>query len=72
MTSRDFCYFLQGFYEIGGVKAITLEQSQLIQRHLALVFKHEIDPSAGDEAHQQELNEIHTPQLKPSNQLYRC
>jgi hypothetical protein len=30
-----------------------------VRRHLALVFKHEIDPSAGGAAHQAELNAIH-------------
>lgn len=59
MTSRDFAYWLQGFFEITNSKSITDEQTELIKRHLNLVFKHEIDPSMGNEEHQNVLNEIH-------------
>lgn len=58
MTSRDFCYWLQGYFELGG-GVLSAEHTLCIKRHLALVFKHEIDPSAGPPAHQAELNEIH-------------
>ena len=57
MTSRDFCFWLQGFYEITGTDKITESQSQMIRRHLNLVFKHEIDPSMPDPTG--ELQEIH-------------
>lgn len=63
MTSRDFAYWLQGFFEISNANQITPEQTQVIKNHLNLVFKHEIDPSMGDEKHQKILNEIHN--LKP-------
>ncbi len=33
----------------------------MVRRHLALVFKHEIDPSMGDAKHQEKLNETHGP-----------
>lgn len=65
MTSRDFCYWLQGYFEIeaerAGEKAPALGSDQVksIKKHLALVFKHEIDPSAGPPAHQAELDAIH-------------
>lgn len=59
MTSRDFAYWLQGFFEISNTNTITTEQTKMIKKHLNLVFKHEIDPSMGDEKHQQELNNIH-------------
>lgn len=46
MQSRDFCYWLQGFFELSGDKAqITAHQAALIRRHLDLVFAHEIDTS---------------------------
>lgn len=46
MTSRDFCFWLQGFFELQGTnQAITPEQVQIIKNHLKLVFIHEIDPS---------------------------
>lgn len=49
MTSRDFCYWLQGFFELQGTnEALTTEQVQIIRNHLKLVFLHEIDPSYSD------------------------
>lgn len=72
MTSRDFCFWLQGLFEIG-YDGDGLEDYQvaIIKNHLNLVFKHEIDPSMGDVVHQQELNIIHSP-IKPSEVLMRC
>jgi hypothetical protein len=60
MTSRDFAFFLQGYFEISDPKEIGPDETEMIKRHLNLVFKHEIDPSMGDEKHQQVLNEIHS------------
>ena len=62
MTSRDFCYWLQGKLELDG-KATALSEQQvgLIQMHLALVFKHEIDPSMGGTEHQAVLDAMHKP-----------
>jgi hypothetical protein len=62
MTSRDFCYWLQGFIEIshvGGDVRLSADQLACVKAHLNLVFKHEIDPSFGDEKKQAELNKIH-------------
>jgi hypothetical protein len=59
MTSRDFCYWLQGYFEIAEPKEITGEQLKTVQRHLAMVFAHEIDPSMGDKKHQDLLDLIH-------------
>ncbi len=71
MTSRDFCYWLQGKLEIDGQPlALTAEQVGVIQKHLALVFKHEIDPSYGDEKQQKLLNEIHQGGGHPP--VFRC
>ena len=61
MTSRDFCFWLQGVFEIGNVKSFDENQVETIKKHLNLVFKHEIDPSMGDDEHQAKLNKIHTP-----------
>lgn len=55
----------KGFFEITNSKSITDEQTELIKRHLNLVFKHEIDPSMGNEEHQNVLNEIHQPTNLP-------
>lgn len=62
MTSRDFCYWLQGYFEVAhnsGERELTPAQVACIRAHLALVFKHEIDPSMGGPEHQAELNTIH-------------
>lgn len=57
MQSRDFCYWLQGYFEIAEnidpvskgtrPKDVELTQNQVdvIRAHLNLVFKHEIDVS---------------------------
>jgi hypothetical protein len=50
MTSRDFVYWLQGYFEIldpknqGSALPIGPLQAQCIREHLALVFQHEINP----------------------------
>lgn len=64
MTSRDFCYWLQGAFEITKAKALSEDQVAVIQAHLNLVFKHEIDPSMGDKKLQDELNKIHESSKK--------
>lgn len=71
MRARDFAFWLQGFFEVANPNTIGSKETEMIKKHLALVFKHEIDPEMGDEQHQAELNSIHnsitlTPsKLKP-------
>ena len=65
MTSREFCYWLQGYFEIveagsSQTHPISFAQTDMIKKHLALVFKHEIDPSYPN---QDELNKIHNVQI---------
>lgn len=38
MSPQDFCYWLQGYFELNGSTALTPEQVQIIQEHLKLVF----------------------------------
>lgn len=73
MTSRDFCFWLQGLFELRNAgpkpalagpqeydwKSLSGYQVEIIEKHLALVFKHEIDPSMGPQKIQDELNAIH-------------
>lgn len=66
MTSRDFCYWLQGLFELGSPVSLDANQTDLVKRHLAMVFVHEIDPSAGGPAQQEMLNKIHE-QLAEAN-----
>jgi len=68
MTSRDFAYWLQGFFEISEAKNITEEQTSMIKKHLGLVFKHEIDPNYGKD--QEALNQIHNGD--DSDMKFRC
>lgn len=63
MTSRDFCFWLQGYFEIAGESDIDQKQVEIIKKHLNLTFIHDIDESMGDKDHQDKLNEVHD---KPS------
>ena len=87
MTSRDFAYWLQGYFEIHGGNVdpdsgarydtgLDAKQVDIIKRHLAMVFVHEIDPSHGGKEKQDKLNEIHNPKppapLHGGNPIYRC
>ena len=73
MTSRDFCYWLQGYFEVSNPNIIEQPQVEMIQKHLNLVFKHEIDPSMGDKQHQEDLNKIHQVKLNVAKDvLVRC
>ena len=71
MTSRDFCYWLQGHLEIGNPKVITESELLVIKNHLNMVFVHEIDPSHSDDFEiQKKLSAIHnklnTSEVDPS------
>ena len=69
MTSRDFCYWLQGYFEIAKagngsmVNGVQLDRFQVecIQKHLSMVFYHEIDPSFGGKLKQEYLDNLHSP-----------
>lgn len=71
MTSVQFAYWLQGFFEIGNPKEINEEQTLMIKKHLGLVFFHEIDPSYSDDPKvQAEMNKIHdTPPPPPKDKI---
>lgn len=76
MTSREFCYWLQGFFEINfdcepgaAPEGLTPEQTGCIRRHLSMVFKHEIDPSYPN---QSELGALHEGKAPPTlAELYK-
>jgi hypothetical protein len=69
MTARDFCFWLQGKLEIDAAKlgpvvgeyteGLTASQVEVIKKHLAMVFVHEIDPSMGGPEQQAKLNDLH-------------
>lgn len=79
MKSVEFCYWLQGLFELGKPQALSAEQTDLVKRHLAMVFHHEIDPSYGKVDLQAALQKIHTGQLDTKiggqdadGKIYRC
>ena len=43
MTARDFCYWLQGVFEVHKATTLNEEQVTIIKNHLGLVFAHDID-----------------------------
>jgi hypothetical protein len=67
LTSRDFCFWLQGFFEVGLApdQPLTLAQIDVVRRHLNLVFVHEIDPSMGPPPKQKALTKIHAGSVVP-------
>jgi hypothetical protein len=78
VTSRDFCFWLQGYIELSAGQTqreanptLSAEQYATIRRHLSLVFKHEIDPSMAPPKAQQDLNLLHN-QLNHDKGVVRC
>lgn len=81
MQSRDFCYWLQGFFEVGSmtslerdkpeVAGISSAQVSMIRNHLNMVFAHEIDPAMGAKPHQDKLNDLHG-QICTNGLVARC
>lgn len=74
MTSRDFCYWLQGYLELRDVhhpEGMSEAQLSTVKQHLALVFTHEIDPSMGGPKEQAALDKIHTGP-GGTGPVYRC
>lgn len=84
MQSRDFAYWLQGFFEVASMSAtegnkpevagLNAAQVSMIRNHLNMVFIHEIDPSMGGAEKQKALNEAHglKPQYGPGGIVARC
>jgi hypothetical protein len=68
MTSRDFAYWLQGFFEVTEPTTMTAEQVDMVRKHLNLVFIHEIDPSIdkGDPAVKAKLDAVHNGVVRPT------
>jgi len=70
MTSENFCYWLQGWFELNGTidhrDGATPETLKMIKNHLNMVFAHDIDPKlGGGEEHQQNLQDLHDGQSAP-------
>jgi hypothetical protein len=48
MTPDNFCYWLQGYFEISGNTELTQIQAQDIKNHLQLVFRKETPNLRGE------------------------
>lgn len=57
MKSPEFCYWLQGFFELGCPDGMTPQQVEMVRKHLSLVFIHELDKTHGTDA--VKLNAVH-------------
>lgn len=62
MKSVEFCYWLQGLFEVAEPETLNAKQTDLIKRHLNMVFIHEIDATYPPEQ-QQSLNDAHNGPL---------
>lgn len=73
MKAVEFCYWLQGHFELSGKTELTPFQVQQIKNHLALVFKHEIDPSYTnlDPALAQAVHDLRPP-INEHDMMIRC
>jgi hypothetical protein len=73
MKSRDFVYWLQGYFELEDKgKGLSSRQVNMIKRHIALVFIHEIDPKF--KGNKKQLQKIHDggTSKHTSEPVYRC
>ncbi len=72
MKEREFCYWLQGFFELSECEHLSASQTRLIKRHLAMVFAHDIDPSYGDDGKQKLLSSLHSTGEPIASAKARC
>lgn len=60
MKATEFCFWIQGFFELSESEQLTPRQVEIIKNHLKLVFYHDIDPSySEDPVVQEEMQAIH-------------
>ena len=80
MKAFEFCYWLQGLFELSEVKSLDERQTEIVRRHLALVFFHDLDRKEPDsEASQAVHDGKHFPSSVassadpyPDGKVYRC
>lgn len=70
MTSEQFVFWLQGFFELSESNTLSEKQVEIIKNHLKLVFYHEIDPSySSDPKVQEEMQMIHDGRTNITGEL---
>lgn len=62
MTTEQFCYWMQGFFEISNPKELNAKQVQIIKDHLNLVFNKQTP-----DRNQEEDDILSTLKKKPQN-----
>ena len=72
MTTTNFAYWLQGFFEIANPEEITEEQLKMIKSHLSLVFRDDIDPKMGSKEHREFLSKVHQGEEYTGQILENC
>lgn len=84
MKPDQFCYWLQGFFEISDPVELDYEEIKQIKNHLNLVFTHYLDPESNaetnvDPATLQAVHDGDFSHLKPlyhdqsgDKTLFRC
>lgn len=69
MTAENFCYWLQGLFELSQPVNLDEGQTRLVKQHLEMVFLHAIDPSLGTPEHRAELQKIHDGLMEVKKQV---
>lgn len=74
MTSRDFVFWLQGLFEIGGDAVKTLDEKQvaIVRAHLNYVFEHDIAPPAGSPVPTAPKTPTHVPTTEEVKQAEKA
>lgn len=70
MTEREFCYWLQGLFEVGRMESLDVGQVQIIKDHLALVFS-KVTPDRTPGKPIPLLNEYYRRQIPDRDHLTR-
>lgn len=70
MKAVEFCYWLQGMFELSNLVSLNAEQTDAVKKHLHMVFIHEIDPSYSA-AQKPALDAAHVPPFNPG-EILRC
>lgn len=65
MDTTQFCYWLQGLFELAEPVVLDARQTELVRRHLAMVFQHDIDQRISPESQAQQTA-IHEGYAPPS------
>lgn len=63
MKATEFCYWLQGMFELSDPQSLDVETTAKIKAHLEMVFFHDIDKSYPADQ-QKQLNDIHSQKFK--------